>query len=569
MAGFLHVLLVHPSFRPPWGDLIYFQFLWEADRTTWLTFGQMPLWNPYHCGGMGELANPHSMGWSPFFLPALTLGAGAGIRIFMLTHFVVAFLGTWTWARSRGLRDPWAAAPAVVFAMSGFFTARAAGHLSFLPFAWVPWMLWCWERAQAELRFAYLLGALVALCVYSGAPYPTTYGVLLIATLTTRDLAIVAARRARGLPAPAPLVPARIALVAAAAFVSIAAFKLFPVIEFFQSHPRATPVGDEALGLRQLVEIFLYRPFTREREGYVFPFDEYRDYVGPLVVGGALVTLARGRARLRDVVLAAWFLALVAGDHGAWSPYALLHHVPGFASQRVPSRFVILVLPFVGLWFGQALADLAAGASRARRYAAAVVLILTFADLATINASMLQDWFTVPPEVRHDTSPPARVGFPQLNDTSETWLTTYLRAPLDGYGFSMCEDFEPNPLPRSAALVTLFPEHVELRPLRSGTARLVAFTPNRLEVAVDLPAPARLHVNQNFYPGWRSDVGEVLDRKGRLAVSLPEGKRTVVLWFWPRAGWLYAVLTLLGLAGLGVALTRRDGVPPARGREHG
>ena len=127
VLGFLRDLLPHPSYQPPWGDMLYFHFLWEAARTTWLEYRQVPLWNPFHCGGMVELANPHSMALSPFTLVAVLFDAGTGLRLFILAHLVIGFLGAWAWARERGLGDPWAMAPAIAFTMGGYFTERAMG----------------------------------------------------------------------------------------------------------------------------------------------------------------------------------------------------------------------------------------------------------------------------------------------------------------------------------------------------------------------------------------------------------------------------------------------------------
>ncbi|MBI3770846.1 MAG: hypothetical protein HY271_20445 [Deltaproteobacteria bacterium] len=176
---FVRPLLSHLAYQGGGGDILYFHFLWNAARMTWVEFHQIPLWNPYHCGGMVELANPHSMALSPLFIPALLFGADVGLRVFIISHFVIAFWGMWEWARSRGVPDRWAVAAGVPFAMGGFFAARSAGHISFLAFAWTPWIMLCLERARRSWAYAYLAGVLVALCVYEGSPYGTTFMIVL------------------------------------------------------------------------------------------------------------------------------------------------------------------------------------------------------------------------------------------------------------------------------------------------------------------------------------------------------------------------------------------------------
>ncbi len=555
VAIFLHDLVLPPSSpSAPSRDLLYFQFLWSAGRTIWATHGQMPFWNPYQCGGMVELGNVHSMAWSPFFLPALIFEAGTSIRIFILLHFVIAFVGMWSWARQRGIADPWAIAPGIAFAMGGFLAARAAGDLSSLPFAWIPWLLLLHERAQRERRWAFVIGALLALCLYSGGRYPMTFGVLLIVALTVRDLGAAALGRMRGATAVDWSGPVVIAGLAALGFLLVGAFKLVPTLAYMRAHPEAMAADADALGLGTLVEMLLYRPFVQDRPGYAFPFDEYRAYVGPGVVLGVLLTVLHGRARWRDVVLVGFFASLVLGDHGPLSPYALLRRVPGFASQHVPARYLILVLPFLALWFGQALADVAGpGRTRWRTWLAGLGLLATFVDLASGNTVMLRDWSTLPVEAA--TAPTtAATSFRHRTETSLETATVYVRAPLDGYDFPACDTFEPKPPPLAPELQTQTDEPVEVYPFRGNEVRVVRFTPNRIEVEVDLGKAASLVLNENFYPGWASGFGPAYEKGGRPAFKIPAGKHTVMLAYRPVGVEIYAGLTLLGLAGVAVAL---------------
>ena len=110
---------------------------------------------------MADLANPQSSALMPTVLLAAFFDAGTGMRLHIILHFMVAFAGMWTWARSRQIADPWALAAALVFVMAGFFSERATGHVSFMAFAFVPWILWCFERAAADMRFAVFGGGFV------------------------------------------------------------------------------------------------------------------------------------------------------------------------------------------------------------------------------------------------------------------------------------------------------------------------------------------------------------------------------------------------------------------------
>lgn len=90
-------------------------------------------------------------------------------------------------------------------------------------------------------------------------------------------------------------------------------------------------------------------------------------------------------------------------------------------------------------------------------------------------------------------------------------------------------------------------------------ARVVAFEPDAMRIAVDAPAPGVLVVNEVWYPGWRArvdgaDVPVVRANALVRGVRVPAGPSTVTLRFEPDDGaplrwlWLASWLALLALA---------------------
>ena len=77
------------------------------------------------------------------------------------------------------------------------------------------------------------------------------------------------------------------------------------------------------------------------------------------------------------------------------------------------------------------------------------------------------------------------------------------------------------------------------------------FYPSRLTITVDALQKDNLVINQNFYPGWKSGEGSIINRNGLLAmlVSRP-GRRTLSLAYRPVSfylGLLISILTLIFL----------------------
>src|SRR2546428_3810049 len=85
------------------------------------SFGEIPLWNPFECGGMPMLANPQSRWLSPFFLLHLWLGPALAMQVEIITHVALAWLGAFVLGRVFGLSQVGAIAPAVVFSGASYF----------------------------------------------------------------------------------------------------------------------------------------------------------------------------------------------------------------------------------------------------------------------------------------------------------------------------------------------------------------------------------------------------------------------------------------------------------------
>src|ERR1700742_4995742 len=84
-------------------DWRYFASWIEVGRRSLLWFHQMPLWNPYGCGGEVLLANPQSMVASPLVFLTLIAGTALGLKLALAAYYFCAFDGMYRLGRSYGL----------------------------------------------------------------------------------------------------------------------------------------------------------------------------------------------------------------------------------------------------------------------------------------------------------------------------------------------------------------------------------------------------------------------------------------------------------------------------------
>ena len=572
---FVRGLFPHPSYLGWFGDIRAFHFWWTVSRHTLLEYGELPLWNPYYCGGMVHWANVQTMMLTPTFWLSLVIGPGAGIRLHIVVHFVAGFWGCWALAGQRGLRGAWRLAPGIVFVFGANLAERATGHLGFMPFLLLPWLAYAYERARAEPRFAVVCGLLVAWCVVAGGPYPFVFFCAYLGLQAAYDVGTGALRRD---PARAKRA-AGIAALAVGLGAAVAAVKLWPVVDFMSEYPRRWDEPDFLLPW-QVWEVFLEAPLVRDRKGYFYVFGEYRNYLGPVAMLAVPAMLLRWRARARDYWILAVAVALMVGNWGPWSPHQLLSRLPVFGSLRVPVRWALVADLHIALLFGHLLSAASAwwsgwcaarsreggvtpgatpggtplsGARWARGAGIAVLgaaLAWCAVDLMGNNARQLHGFYRDPGRVT-----PREGAFRSVPGDPHR----VHEAPLRNEGHLRC--YEPNPLKISPALRAGLPQEVYVAGAApdDDAVQIAGWTPNSWTLDLSPSAAGRpVVVNMNYHRDWQATVGTVSSWRGLLSVEVPPGTERVELRYRPRRlGW-YALLSLVGVGGAWV-LWRRLG----------
>ncbi|MBI5490349.1 MAG: hypothetical protein HY905_23635 [Deltaproteobacteria bacterium] len=552
VLAFFTPLLIRWSMcgQTDWG---YFHFLDEVARRTVLDFGEAPEWNPYYCGGNVLAANTQAHVWSPWFVFPLIFGPAAGVKISIVLHGLIGAAGMWMLLGATGIRGPGRFLGTTLFACAGFFGHQiAAGHVWALPFYYLPFVLLFLLRGCYELRWAALAGAFWGLMAMEGGVYPAPYtGVLVGAVLLAVVLGwtpLEGRARARGWKVFAA---GAICLVA---FFLFAAAKLLPDIYHMAAVPRTAPEYPR-IGLGTLLDAFTWRNVTGTWDkpshhdwGFWGEYSTYVGWAGLALCAGAVVL--RFRQVRVQLVLLALSLSLAMGALGPGTPWDLLHRLPVFENLRVPSRFLVFAA-FILAWF--AAIAVSGGETWLRARLAnhkwgwlavalpAVVAVGLAADTTSFNAHAFYMAFSDRP------LDPDRPAAPM-----EQIRGSYRRMGdhvAANHGTMRCQEI--NSVPRSKRVGEQGREYGIVEPA-TGTVHLLDWSPNQINLEVDLPGPATVWVNQNYHEGWSSDVGAVGPLDHQLTVQLPAGTRRVRLVYRApglRAGLLITALGAFLLAG--------------------
>jgi hypothetical protein len=492
-------------------DTRQFLMMWEVSRVSLRDFGQLPSWNPYHCGGVVHYLDPQVPFPGPlFFLLFLLVPAVAAIKLWNVAHLLAGALGARALAKDSGADLPAQVLAAVLMvAPGGVAEHLGGGQLWYSPFLLLPWALWAHRRAIRDPRYAVLTAAIFALMVLEGGVYPAPLGLCAIAFDSALRLRDPLDRRGLAVSLP----------IFAVLFPLLASVKLVPVLLFLRRIPRFVPL-DDRMGLGEVFQAFTTRQHARAFPPHLYVWPEYDAYIGigalALAAAGAcLALLRRDRERRLDLIVFALLILCALGEVPGFSLFGLLHELPIFRSLRVPSRFFYPATVFLALLAASALTAI----GRRTRLRLLQVAIIAFVAVDVISANG--------PRLQQGAGPSVPLA-PASRSFHQDARADYRQLPFSpqrGIGTPLC--YGGFDWPVSRALWFGDVPQQRLDPPGAGEVRLVHWSPSALRFRLALTAPARLVVNQNFDPGWRASEGTPRADAGLLALDLVAGEREV------------------------------------------
>jgi len=500
-------------------------------------FHQLPLWDPYSCGGMPLFANPLFSGLTPWFGLDLIFGPIVGVNLQIPIHLAIAWAGGYVLARCLGMSVAGRITCASIFsASSWFFVQVVVGHFEMMATAYLPWIIaFFWESVRRHRMTLCLVAALlVAVAFGEGGIYVCARAAIIIPLLA---MFLALTRQDKW--------PVQVLLVFAVAAAGFSAIKLLPSAQLIRLHPRF--IYDPEYNP---VSTLLYAIFTRNQYwDHPKPppggFYEFGAYLSPIAAVMALIGIAASPRRSTPWLLGAVVLfTLSVGSPRWWFPWALLRHLPVFSSMRIPSislqtGFVLMVAILSALG-GEFLS------TRWQRPGIALALILAFA--ATYDA-----WVVTMPNARvtvmHQPGPvPANRDFSQFFDGPFNMFAT----AISNQGSVYCnESLNFSNLPESVQGSNQSGYLGEQYLIGPGSVSLLRWTPNALTFYVDAQGKDRrsriMVVNQNYDPSWRvnSGSGEVFSEGGLIGVRVPEGRQRLELVYRNYLFYLGALVTFL------------------------
>jgi hypothetical protein len=525
----------------------------EAMRRTILIWGQFPWWNPWCRGGFPLAAEPQIGAFSMATPLVLVLGTSIGLRLAAIACLWLAVEGAyrlgWLW-----FRECWAAAAvAVIYGLNGAVTLDTSlGYVLAMSYCSVPWLAYFAYRIGRSLSDGLGLGLWGAFAVLNGIQYITLYSAPLTALIWLRVLRVQPRERRHALLLHT--------LAAIGVFLLLCGWRLVPMfLVLMEDRRERVTFWDESPAT--LLHYLLSRPGPRwnetlsAAEGSIFY--ELSCYVGPLVLGLFLLSLAFGWRWWHTLALACFWLAL--GSVRWYQPSSWLADWPFFGSAHVVTRWRILAMLGLGMAAGSVVARWRASPSHGLRVLAMGLVGAISGDFIVLGHQLLPLAFSVRP-------------LPELFPGPEVATIVNVREglgfPCAMRGYGVIQGYEPMlSYYRNAPTLRLARDDPGYRGeawTAEGTVEPSFWSPNRLVFRVE--PGQNVHINANpgswwwvngrpAFPGLRCAELRVpftasADAAGRLVLEIR-----------PRGLELGIGLQALGAILLGVALIirRRQG----------
>ena len=520
-------------------------------------YGEGPWWNPWMCGGFPAFGHYEAASnlVSPYLPVFLLLDVHHAIRVEVAANALIGLAGTYLLAgqftRSIGLRT----LLAIAYGLNGRWALQAAtGHGMHLQYCWLPWVLYFFHRAQRphQLHHAVISGAILGYMVFAGAIYPLPHTALALSLY-----AVLLAGFARSWRPLATLG------IAGTCGVGFGAPKLFAVLDGLSRAPRLIE-SKEVIGLKELVVMLTdpsqaYGRFPIRVPAY--GWHEWGLYVGPvfalcLVLG---ILFARGPREDSLKIVGILFVLLGFGAFHRHSPWALLHHLPIFSSQHVPSRFHYPMILLLGLvfvaWAGRQL-DRSLRRHPWLDWLVLAGVALVASDIAEVSArSIAQAFWMEPPDHIERSQLFEHHTHPTVHYKRRDWAPPILLGMFANRGLIKCYGLDPN-FDGVGAIAADAPDYPGRAYVTqgNGSAEVVEWSPNRVVLRVQGASPEALLVyNMNYDPSWSANGKPALDYHHSVAARLGGGNETVELSYFPRTfRWSLPLFALTAAGGIGV-----------------
>lgn len=533
-------------------------FVLESAITSIKQYHQLPLWNPWEGGGMVSYQQHANPLLTPFTILCFLFTTPQAVKISIFLHYVIALTGMYIIGRKMfKLNNLFLILiPSSIFVFNGsFFLHFSEGHTWLLPFAYIPFVYYFFEKYvdSKDKKNLILCSLFIALMIFEGGIYPVPMIVLYL-IIYSLSMFLLGINKDYIL-----------ALIEVGVFsILLSSIKVIPLLDYMLVYPRSNPTGSEVIPFHALYKIFLWRgqslwTFRNGFEGQKFLWHEYGCYIGMGLLGFFIVanilnirTIKKNANKIPLYICFVLLFLLFLGDFHRFAPFTLLGKLPIFSSTHGTGRFLIM-LTFIASLLSFPLSkwvETVMNKSSFKNFWTVIIIICSCAilfDLFRVNTVSFTQALRFNPQ--------------EISYYSDKFSHKYEYQFINAFpGYGAYSAMYPG-LRMNIATICLYKNNPPQKGIDTDKALVLStdnstkisnlkFTPNKISFDAESPGESTIFLNQNYVRGWKFSMSEfsVKNIEHKPAVELPKGTyKNVYFYYFPDSIIIGLVLTVVGI----------------------
>src|SRR3989344_750638 len=539
-----------------------------ANNISILKYRQIPLWNPYHCGGITQIGNAVNLLWTPLYIPVLTFGPVLGYKIQFIIYILIGFISAFHLGKYFRISAYSSILISLVYVLSGlFFAPYSTGMPVFLPLMLLPLVCLFLYKAINSVDYfkpAILTGLIISLIFLSGFHYILH---LLIFIFLIAIIKFVSSKNLNSF---------KIFLIIILTFCAISALKILPTLEMILRHPRYITEEISGYSLLSFLKSLLWpiQELTSFNnwgvadrnllKGFSYNIDENSIYIGAIPFTLFILGVIKKVKKHKDLTVLLFLLIWLSfGLNVNLSIYGLLREMPLLNMMRIAQRFryylMIPLILFIGMGMDQLLKwvqhSFAVKSSQLKIFATMVIFFVGI-ELLIFDQRILKMAFNFPLPRVVETENFRQKAEKQYYDKNgfQKSLTNFTsfsaEFPYISGGWVSINCYEPQPVNISAISYNHPSYRGEYYLLENnGKINREFWSPNKLIFNLQLKKDDFLIINQNYDPGWKVKINSknssIINKDGLLSVKIPKGRFLITLYYLPAFFIIGFILSLI------------------------
>ncbi len=511
-------------------DWDYFYALNGAITKTILEYHQIPLWNPYMCGGMPLMGYPESSFPSLTSLNAMIFGVVVGLKIDMIIHLILGLIGMFYLLRYLKLSLISSFLGSIIFVLnSAFIWNILAGYTNFMGFAYLPLVFLFYLKAFEKKSYTVISSIFMVLMILEGGRHPALTTILLLIMHS-----VFLGLKNRNLKSFKIVI-----LIFLFSFL-LGSVKILPGIDWINQYVISGSCVWNSSYIDEIHDMFFIVPWMSNEE-----FSAYTGFF-PMVL--FLISIPVLLKKEYPLILTCFmFFLLMLGNFSFFAPWNFFNHIPPFNYFDVTTRmrFVfVFILSILVAMLVTKIENISFSVNKLNILKTVIIMILVFYitfDLATNDYKLLDgSSYAELPEINESEEFRQVENFPLYGALSSLYPTL-----LQNEGTPYCEFVA---LDSSSPISTFDDEdytgEVYLK-FKNGHVEYEYWSPNIMIVALNVTDNDILVINQNFDYNWKAADREVslfrrkpirLNRiyyKGLISTKVKPNDRKIIFYYMP------------------------------------